>query len=123
MCINLKTHEKQVASEEIEVIKVVNRDDKNRLCSPIFNGFYEPNIERVDSLNIVPDGFTKEEYRTTSGLYSFTKDSGLEECKYLFRCYGDNIEVWNGKIPKDAEYVKCGNMYCSDKLVLTSKIC
>ncbi len=79
MCIsNLKTNTKQIAEEDIPVLKVIKVDDKKKLRSPIFdNEIWQVGDEKTVNLKIICDGFEypRKLYRSTEGLYSFHKDS------------------------------------------------
>lgn len=122
MCINLKSKFIQTASEDLEVYKVVNNIN-GKLMSPVFYGKYEQEVEKTEKLKIIRDGFTKGEFRTTTGLYSFNIKNNPEECKKQLISFGGNLEVWIAIIPRGSKYVKEGPWLCSESLKLIHKVC
>jgi len=127
MCIfNLKTAEKQIAKEDIVVLKVIKIDDKGKLISPIFDDeVWQLGNEKTIDLKIIRDGFEyhKELYMSTEGFYSFHKDSDPKYCTFCFSHVNNNkLEVYEAIIPKGAEYINVGSVFCSNKLKLIKKI-
>jgi hypothetical protein len=127
MCIsNLKTNTKQIAEEDIPVLKVIKVDDKKKLRSPIFdNEIWQVGDEKTVNLKIICDGFEypRKLYRSTEGLYSFHKDSDPKYCALVFSYTSNKLEVYEAIIPKGAEYINEGSRFCSNKLKLIKKVC
>ena len=127
MCLNLDQPEKRIAENDIEVIKVILRDkNTGKLISPVFESIYEPGKEKTEDLKIILDGFSfpKEEYRTSSGLYSYYKETDPKICKATLCAFGNNnLEAWKAVIRKGSEYVVSGSQFCSNRLTIISKIC
>jgi hypothetical protein len=126
MCIsNLKTSEKQIAEEDITVLKVVKRDSKNRLTSPIFSDVWYIGVEKEVDFKIIRDCFEyppKDLYRTTTGLYSYNSSCDPKFCSITFGHLGKGIEVYEAVIQKGAEYIKKGSQFCSNKLKLIKRV-
>lgn len=122
MCLsNLKDDKKQIAEEDITVLKAIKKN-KEKLCSPIFDTeIWKVNEEKIVNFSIIKDGFEypKTSYRTTTGLYSF--DNSCDP-KYLALSINSTLEVYEAIIPAGSEYIKVGSQYCSNKLKLIKKI-
>ncbi len=127
MCIsNLNSNKKETAEEDITVLKVVIRDNKNKLRSPIFTEeVWQVGDEKTVDLKVIHDGFEypNKSYRTTEGLYSYHKDNDPKYCALTFMYMGNKLEVYEAVIPKGAEYINVGGQFCSNKLKLIKKIC
>lgn len=125
MCIsNLKTSEKQIAEEDITVLKVVKRDSKNKLTSPIFFDVWNIGVEKEVDFKIIRDCFEypKDLYRTTTGFYSYDSSCDPKFCSITFGHLGKGIEVYEAVIQKGAEYIKEGSQFCSNKLKLIKRV-
>lgn len=125
MCIsNLKTSEKQIAEEDITVLKVIKRDNKNKLISPVFSDFWNIGVERIVDFKIIRDCFEypKDLYRTTTGFYSFDSSCDPKFCSMVFGHLGKGLEVYEAIISKGAEYIKEGNQFCSNRLKLIKRV-
>lgn len=125
MCIsNLKTYEKQIAEKDIIVLKVIKRDNKNRLISPVFSDVWDIGIERIVGFKIIRDCFEypKDLYKTTTGFYSFDSSCDPKFCSMAFGHLGKGLEVYEATISKGAEYIKEGNQFCSNRLKLIKRV-
>lgn len=130
MCIfNLTDNEKEIATKEIKVLKVIKKDKiKGLLKSPIFDDeLWKIGEEKVVEFNIIEDRFEfrdKRRYQTTTGIYSYEYDLSCDTNLYLsfFSFFGKDLEIYEAIIPENAEYIKEGNQYCSNKLKLIKRI-
>lgn len=127
MCIfGLNSKDKEIATEDIKVLKVII-ERNGKLLSPVFSDeIWEIGLEKIVDFDIHEDKFEfrKDRYLTTTGIYSFDVSCNPNLCLALFRFWGTNSElrIYAAIIPKDAEYIKHGNQYCSNKLKLISEI-
>ena len=125
MCIfGLNSKDKEIATENIKVLKVIKTKNKN-LCSPIFSDeIWEIGVVKEVDFQISEDKFEfrSNKYLTTTGIYSFDISKDPKICLLLFSFFGnekgDNLKIYEAEIPQGAEYIKHGNQYCSNKLKL-----
>lgn len=130
MCLRgLNSKKTKIAEEDIVVLKILAKDKKNILHSPIYSieiwdigEEKEANFCIIQDDGLIPHTYYPTFYRTLKGLYSFNRNIDINWCINSMSYVKNTLETYEAVIPKGSIYVNTNNQFCSNKLKIIKKI-